>query len=466
MSDATRKTDVVVVGGGLAGLVAGSRAAELGAQVLLLDKGSFLGDGNTQTTTGAYYTAGVRVSSAPGELYARAMRGGAANAELASTWADNCSRALDWLEHVGVEVDNHGDVPLLEPKSAVSTGPVYRVDAGTNIIKKLRAFYESQNGVSMSKTRALKLIASDGRVTGVEAQDSTGARLTVRSGATVLATGGFQANRELLRKHVGKHADSCKLMGSSSATGDGLKMATDVRAKVVNLRYIYARLVSYKAVSDDRFWPYPTFETLLEDGLVVDGKGRRFSDEGWGDVPLANVLAGWDDVTRAWLIFDEAAWERSRTDPSSVVPPNPWLSEKDGGLFKADSLSDLARKLGLDGRGLEQTVERFNAAALRRRLGELEVPRFNNARQIRGPYYGMRLVPGIVSTMGGPLVNKRALVVDRNDRPIPGLFAAGDVVGGLMGGRTGGYVGGISQAAVTGLIAGEGARKLAMASIP
>lgn len=466
MPDATKRTDVVVVGGGLAGLVAASRAAEMGAAVLLLDKGSFLGDGNTQTTTGAYYTAGIRVSSAPGELYARAMRGGAANAELASTWADNCARALEWLEHVGVEVDNHSDVPLLEPRSAISTGPVYRVDAGTNIIKKLRAFYESQNGVSMSKTRALKLIASGGRVVGLEAQDSTGARMVVKSAATVLATGGFQANRDLLRKHVGKHADSCKLMGSSSATGDGLKMALDIHAKVVNLQYLHARLVSYKAVADDRFWPYPTFDTLIEDGLVVDAKGRRFSDEGWGDVPLANVLAGWDDVTRAWLIFDEVAWERSKTDPASIVPPNPWLSDKDGGLFKADSVSDLARKLGVDGRGLETTVERFNAAAVRRRLGELDVPRFNNARPMKAPYYGIRLVPGIVSTMGGPLVNRRGLMVDKNDRPIVGLFAAGDLVGGLMGGKTGGYVGGISQAAVTGLIAGEGARKLAMSSVP
>lgn len=466
MSAAAKRADVLVVGGGLAGLVAGSRAAELGAEVLLLDKGSFLGDGNTQTTTGAYYTAGIRATSTPGELYARAMRGGAANAELASVWADNCIRALDWLEHAGVEVDKRGDVPLLEPKSSVSTAPVYKIDVGTNIIKKLRAFFESQHGVSMSKTRAVRLLTSGGKVTGLEAADSSGNRITIRSAATVLATGGFQANRELLRKYVGRHADSCKLMGSSSATGDGLRMALEVRAKAVNLQYIYARVVSLKALGDDRFWPYPTMDTLIEDGLVVDRKGRRFCDEGWGDIPLANTLATWDDVTRAWLIFDQTAWERSRTDAQSVVPPNPWLDEKDGGLFRAESISDLGRKLGVDGRGLEATLERFNAAAVRRRLGELEVPRFNNARQLRPPYLGLRLLPGIISTMGGPMINKRASVLDRNDKPIPGLFAAGDLVGGLMGGRNGGYVGGISQAAVTGLLAGEGARRLAMATVP
>ena len=87
----------------------------------------------------------------------------------------------------------------------------------------------------MSKTRASKLLTSEGRVVGLEATDSSGNRVTIRSRATVLATGGFQANREFLRKYVGRHADACKLMGSSTATGDGLRMALDVRAKTVNL---------------------------------------------------------------------------------------------------------------------------------------------------------------------------------------------------------------------------------------
>src|ERR1700739_2703988 len=112
------KYDVLVVGGALAGLVAASRAAELNAAVLLLDKGSFPGDGNTLTTSGAYYTAGIRVTSDPDELYTRALRGGAANTELARVWADNCLRALEWLEHAGVDVDRRGgDVPHLESKT-------------------------------------------------------------------------------------------------------------------------------------------------------------------------------------------------------------------------------------------------------------------------------------------------------------------------------------------------------------
>lgn len=463
MAPTSSRVEVVVVGAGLAGLVAAARAAELGTVTLLLDKGG-PGEGNTQTTSGMYYTGGIYVNSVPDELYARAMRGGAASPELARMWAGTARRALEWLEHVGVEVDKRGeDTPRLEPRSSISPAPVYRVDVGPNITKKLRAFYEKQQGVSMSKTRAVKLVTSGGRVAGVEAIDSSGNKLLVRAIATILATGGFQANRELLKKNVAKHADRCKLLGSSSATGDGLKMAMNAHAKAVNMGYLYAKLIAYKALTDDRFWPYPTLDTLVEDGVVVDVKGRRFFDESWGDVPLANTLARWDDA-KAFLIFDEAGWERAKGDPDSVVPANPWLLEKEGGLYKSDSASDLARKLGVDIKGLETTLERFNFAATRRRMGDLAVPRMNNARALKPPLFGLRMIPGIVSTMGGPLVDRRASVLDRNDRPIPGLFAAGDVVGGLMGGKSGGYVGGISQAAATGLIAGESVNKLVLAT--
>ena len=465
-ADASR-FDVIVVGGGLAGLVAASRAAELGSNVLLLDKAGLPGDGNTMTTSGDYFTAGVHPNSDPDELYSRAMRGGAANPSLARAWADNCRRALEWLEQVGVQVERNPDsFPRLEPKKAVSSSPVYRAEVGASIVTKLRAFFESRKGVSLSRTRVTKLLTRGGAVVGVEALDGAGARVTLKAPATVLATGGFQADRKLLKKYVGRHADMCKLMGSSNATGDGLRMAVEAHARAVNMQYVYARLVSLKAQVDDRFWPYPTLDSLVEDGIVVDKRGKRFRDEGWGDVPLANEIARWEDVSSACLIFDQLAWERAKGDSLSVVPANPYLQDKDGLLFKAESPADLAAKLGIDARGLQTTIEDFNAASLRRRLGELEVSRFNNVRPLKAPYYGLRLVPGIVSTMGGPLINRRGNVVDTKGRSIPGLFAAGDLVGGLMGGHNGGYVGGISQAAVTGLLCGENAHKLAVSTPP
>jgi len=448
-------------------LVAACRAAELGADVLLVDKGGFLGDGNTRTTTGAYYTAGISYFSTPDELNNRVMTRGSASPELARAYSDSCRKGLEWLESAGVQVDRTGaEVPRLETKSPVSTAPVYKVDTGPNIIKKLRTFFDSHHGVSASNTRATKLITQKGKVVGIEATDSAGKRLRLSAGATVLATGGFQADRELLKKHIGRRADTCKLMGAPAATGDGLKMAMDVKARVVNLQYLHAHLVSAKSLTDDRFWPYPTLESLIEDGIVVDRTGKRFRDEGWGDVAMANTVARWYEVAEAYLVFDETAWERSKGDAQTLVAANPWLLEKGGGLYKAESASELATKLGVNGKMLETTIQGFNTAATRHRLGELPIPRINKPGPLKPPFYGLKVVPGIISTMGGPLVNRRANVLDKGGKSIPGLFAAGDVVGGLMGGPNGGYVGGISQATVTGILAGENAYKYVKMSWP
>jgi fumarate reductase flavoprotein subunit len=93
--------------------------------------------------------------------------------------------------------------------------------------------------------------------------------------------------------------------------------------------------------------------------------------------------------------------------------------------------------------------------------GNCRFQRITSARPLKPPFYGLKVVPGIVSTMDGPLIDGHAKVRNKKGEPIPGLYAAGDLVGGLMGGRNGGYVGGISQAAVTGILAGENAYKYA-----
>ncbi len=456
------RNDILVVGAGMAGLVAAARAAELGSSVVIVDKGGATGQGNTLTTSGVFYTAGLAPSATPDELYSRVISGGAAHPETAAAWADNCRRALAWLEgSVGIQVDRTGEgPPRLESNSSVSMAPVYKTDVGPNIVKKLRAYLHARNGMSVSNTKVVKLLTGKGSVVGVEVVDSSGRKSEMRGGATILATGGFQANRDLLKKYVGRHADRCKLLGSPGATGDGLRMVADVDARTVNLKYFYGWMVSAKALVDDRLWPYPSMGTLVEDGIIVDKTGRRFRDEGWGDIAVANVVARWDDVTNASLVFDEQAWQRVKGDANVTVAPNPWLAEKEGGLCRAESLTELAVKIGANAKNLEATVEAFNVAATRRRLGELPIPRINHPNPLKPPYYGLKLVPGIASTVGGPLVDKRMNVVSKSGKKIPGLYAAGDVVGGLMGGPNGGYIGGISQATVTGLLAGESAHKV------
>ena len=140
--------------------------------------------------------------------------------------------------------------------------------------------------------------------------------------ATILATGGFSANKELVKKYIGPHADECKLRGSKQDTGDGLRMALAIGAKAVNLQYFYGHLIARKALIDDRFWPYPRLDSFVDEGILVDRDGKRFVDEGRGDVAVANELARTNDATGAVLIFDHESWEASKDRSFSTSREN------------------------------------------------------------------------------------------------------------------------------------------------
>ncbi len=105
-----------------------------------------------------------------------------------------------------------------------------------------------------------------------------GEPLEIEDKATILTTGGFSTNREMLVKDIGPHADHCKLRGSSSDTGDGLKMALEIGIKTVNLKYFYGHLLSLKSPYDDRVWPYPRLDSLVDEGILANRSGHRFVD--------------------------------------------------------------------------------------------------------------------------------------------------------------------------------------------
>ena len=194
---------------------------------------------------------------------------------------------------------------------------------------------------------------------------------------------------------------------------------------------------------------------------MIDTEGKRFVDEGRGDVAVANVIARRDDPTDVTLIFDHASWEASRDNPSStslaIPAPNPWLKDNGGELFSAETIEHLAPLIGVAAASLKTTVDQYNRAVESGQSQTLPVERTGKPKVLRPPYYGLKVVPGITFTMGGVLINGRGEVLDESEQPIAGLFAAGDAIGGLMGGYRGGYMGGLMQAIVTGILAAENA---------
>ena len=455
-------SDVLVVGAGLAGFTAAVRASEKSARVVLIDKSpGALGDGNVLMASGSLRAGGKSPRADPTELYQFVMSEGVAYPDLGKAWSESCGRAVDWLISSAVKVTESEPGRIwLDQSGQVSLAPVYKKDVGTRALAKLKERFLTLGGTYLNGMEGRKLLFENGRACGVSAKKD-GAEIELHSRATILSTGGFSANKGMLRQYVGPCADQCKLRGSKQCTGDGLRMALEVGAKAVNLNYFYGHLISRKALVDDRFWPYPRLDSFVDEGILVDRKGERFVDEGRGDVAVANELARADDPTGATLIFDQESWEAARDDvfaKSVKTPaPNPWLMDNEGEIFSDPEIKGLANAIGVDSGRLAGTIQDYNRAAASKDASSLRIPRTGKPRPLRPPYYGLRVIPGITFTMGGVLINGRTEVLNEDEQPIAGLYAAGDAIGGLMGGYRGGYTGGLMQAVVTGILAGENA---------
>ena len=162
------------------------------------------------------------------------------------------------------------------------------------------------------------------------------------------------------------------------------------------------------------------------------------------------------------MIFDQESWEAAKDDAFSnsvkTPAPNPWLADNDGEIFSHATIEGLAKILASKKRVWQRRSNDYNRAIeVERSAIARTIPRTGKPKPLRAPFYGLRVVPGITFTMGGILVNGRAEVLNENEKPIAGLYAAGDAIGGLMGGYRGGYTGGLMQAVVTGILAGENA---------
>jgi len=192
-------------------------------------------------------------------------------------------------------------------------------------------------------------------------------------------------------------------------------------------------------------------------GIMLDNSGKRFVDEGMGGVFLANYIAGMDDPLSTIVIYDQPIWEGP--GKAFLTPANPLLLTNGGTVHKANTFAELAQKIGLPAAPLEQTIAQYNAAVDAGTTAQLRPMRSTDAHKafpIRtAPFYAARLCAGITYTMGGIAIDGDSRVLDGNDNPITGLYAAGCCTGGLEGGETVGYVGGLSKSSTTGFRAAE-----------
>jgi fumarate reductase flavoprotein subunit len=460
--------DVVIVGGGLAGLVTATRAGELGLKALVLEAGAdadYLC--NSRMTGGVIHFASEGMLEPAETLVDKIVNitGNFVDRKLITPFARDTRRAIDWLKTQDARFTRLSAHPRHEFIMAPlrMARPAFQADgwkgrAGDAMLKLLSAKLRKLGGKLILNTRAQRLLFDGDRCVGVAAL-SGGQPVEYRGRFVVLADGGFQADPELVGRFISKRPERIMQRNARTGRGDAVRMLETAGVKLTGMKYFYGHLLSRDAMTRDNLWPYPGLDSLATAGMVVNGRGARFLDEGLGGVYITNAIAWSDDPLDTWVIFDEDIWNGPGRAELFQIAANPGLATAKGTIFKADNLEQLAAQAGLPAAQLAGTVREFNAAIEGKTLGALSPGRSIHsfaAMPIRkAPFYAVPMCAGLTFTMGGGAVDENMRFLRADGTAVPGLIGAGKSVGGLEGGEPVGYVGGLSLGLITGLRAAE-----------
>ena len=495
--DSTVDADVVVVGAGGAGMTAAITAAAEGKTVVILESQSMVGGNSVRATGGmnagktVYQdenefgeSAGVeKTLKTAAEKYADnetitalaktvseqwaeyqknptgyfdsvelmeldTMIGGKGinDPELVETLCANSADAIDWLDEHGItlhSVSSFGGASVKRIHRPVDAeGKTLSV--GSYMIPLLEENCEKAGVQMMLNTTATEILTDDnGAAVGIKATGASGETITINAKAVVLTTGGFGANLDMVVEYK-PELKGFMTTNAPGILGQGIKMAQAIGADTVDM---------------DQIQIHPTVEAntaaLITEGLRGDGavlinaEGKRFIDEvGTRDVVSAAEIA--QTGSYSWLVVDQAM-----VDASSVIQGY----IKKGYTVTGETYEELGKAMGVDETAFAETMNTWNGYVEAKNDPDFGRTSFANKLDT-APYYAIKVTAGVHHTMGGLKINTNTEVLNENGEVIPGLFAAGEVTGGVHGAnRLGGTA--VSDFVVFGRIAGAAASKYA-----
>src|SRR5215212_9108911 len=434
--------DVVVAGGGLAGLVAALQAAELGARVTLLEKGDRLGGSFLYSSSYIWSYKDLRTfrKEAPG-----------GDVALQRLILERLETDLGWLEGLGAPALTRAtDNPL-------SFGARFGAE---RVVATLSERIVASGGRLLVGTALNGLVQDpEGRIEGVRAGSGEEQRAQ-RADAVVLASGGFGGNPELVRSYIIGGSGRMRLRAHPWSTGDGFLAALEAGALAsAGLDEFYGRNLPAPPA---RFSPEEFVELSQLYGryaVAINQSGERFADEAadWSETALTRATARQHGL-RAWYLLDGEGL-RGRIRDRTVEEMVETAVRVGGNVEIAACLEELAQTLaarGVNSVNLLRTLGEYNAAVCIGGGGELSPPRSEPVAALRTPpFIAVEVAPAITHTIGGLAVDEACRVLRQTDGlPLPGLYAAGVEVGGVS---VGGYSSGLASALVFGLSAAASA---------
>lgn len=442
--------DVVVVGGGGAGFAAAISAKEAGANVVLVEKLGQVG-GNTLISGGEYAAPANELQEKEGiedskELFAEDVEKAGGKKELIEVLADKATEDAYWLrDDIGVE---WLDSLMFFGGHSVKRSLIPKNHTGNELISKYKTKAEELGIDVLTNTDVKEILTKDGKVSGVRAE-SEDKDLTINAKSVVLASGGFGANAEMCYENDNEVDEHVLSTNSPGATGDGIVMAEALGADTVDMDKI--QLYPVCDVETGKLL-YVGDTRLVGGALLVNKEGKRFVEE--LDTRRA-ISMGIKEQTDhvGYLIWDEKSNEKTGTMKSN--PEEAESLYERGLLYKADTIEELAEHFEIDKEALLETVNNFNENSKKEQDPEFNL-RMLGWTIDEGPYYMLKAGPAVHHTMGGLKINPEAEVQTKDGKSIEGLYAAGEVTGGIHGSNR---LGSVAMADITvfGRIAGENA---------
>ena len=493
--DIEETVDVVVVGAGGAGMTAAITATDAGKKVIVVESQPIAGGNSVRSTGGmnaaktpyqdknefkeaagvektlataaekfadnATITALAATVKSQWDAYQANPQGyfdsvelmeldtmiggkGKNNPELVKALAENSADAIEWLASIGAEVKNVGAFGGASVKRihrpVNADGKVTAV--GAYIVPILEKNLQDRNVQFLFDTTANEIIMKDGKAVGIKGTGKDGHKVTINAKSVVIATGGFGANAEMVEKYK-PELKGFATTNAEGAQGQGIDMATAVGAATVDMDQIQIHPTVH--IEEDGNAHLIT-EGLRGDGaILVNAEGKRFYDEvSTRDKVSAAIIEQTDKS--AWLVVDQAMVDKSAVIAGYI---------KSGYTVTGATYEELAKAMGVDEATFVSTMNTWNQAVEAKSDAEFNRTSFANPLTA-APYYAIKITPAVHHTMGGIVINPKAEVLNEKGEVISGLFAAGEVTGGVHGAnRLGGNA--VADFVVFGRISGQSA---------
>jgi len=414
--------DIVIVGAGGAGMSAALEAKAKGLNPVILEKMPVAGGNTSKSSSGmnasqTKFQKEQSIEDSNDKFYEETLKGGhdTNDKEMLRFFVDNSASAIDWLDSIGIKLNN------ITITGGMSEKRTHRPEDGSAVgqylVKGLVRNVQEKEIPLFVNADVKEITQKDGKANGVKVLFNQADEKTITAKAVVVTTGGFGSNMDMISK-VRPDLEGYVTTNQIGSTGDGIKMIEALGGTTVDMDQIQV----HPTVQQEK--SYLIGEAVRGEGsILVNSEGTRF----------VNELTTRDKVTEAinalpekaaTLVFDSGVKSRVKAIEQY---------DKMGFVIQADTIEALAKEIGVPADKLKSTLDTWNSAVKNKNDAEFGRTTGMDNDLSTGPYYAIKIAPGIHYTMGGVKINTNTEVLNKDGAAIPGLFAAGEVTGGLHG---------------------------------